>query len=204
MSGSERKRGVPSASLTTMGLRGRSNSEAEIFLAGGAGAPLSARAPDGCVGHGQDSERPRASSLQAGMACTRSANQALTISLRTQQGHVTRGRGRGSRWPLPASSGRRNQKRGGVFKTGVGGGGLESGGGPRGRFKGGGRRADVFGGQAYGTRRVTPAALGAGLQAAQGAAAAGLGKTHGGRRVCRPQRGLFCSDVHAREKHTFN
>ena len=122
---SGRKRTVPSESLTTMGLRGRSNSEAEIFLPGAPGVLLSARAHGCGVGQGQDSEWPLASSLQAGMVWTRSANHALTISLRnTASRHVTWGRGKG----LPANAtgqlrghrpiGHRKQKQGGLlFKT---------------------------------------------------------------------------------------
>lgn len=78
-----------------MGLRGRSNSEAEIFLAGVPGVLPSARGLC-CEGQEQDSAWPRGPSLQTGMVCTRSANHALTISLQNgTAGHVTHLREKG-------------------------------------------------------------------------------------------------------------
>lgn len=74
---------MPSESLTTMGLRGRSNSEAEIFLVGVPGALLSARELC-CEGQEQDSVWPLTPSLHTGMVWTLSANQALTISLQNR------------------------------------------------------------------------------------------------------------------------
>lgn len=101
----------PSASLTTMGLSGRSNSEAEILRVGVPGAGLGAVTGDGQqlskrlrVGGRTVEAEERARSVEGWWArcCEgfslevdgwrewmRSANQAFTISLSNQRGHLS-------------------------------------------------------------------------------------------------------------------